>query len=256
VNLKYRFDGPEDAPVLVLSNSLGSSVEMWEPVLPVFAERFRVLRYDQRGHGASPVPPGPYAIEDFGRDTLELLDQLGLERVFFCGLSLGGAVGMWLGANAPERLDALALCCTAARFGTPELWAERSAAVREAGSVEPLADAVLERWLTPGFRAERPADAARVRAMLVATPAEGYAAACDALADCDLRESLGSLRTPTLVLAGADDPATPPTQAEEIAAAIQDARLVIVPDAAHFAQLEQPDAFAGAVLEHLQQSVA
>jgi 3-oxoadipate enol-lactonase len=256
VNLNHRFDGPEDAPVLVLSNSLGSSVEMWEPVLSAFAERFRVLRSDQRGHGASPVPPGPYTIDDFGRDALELLDRLDLERLSFCGLSLGGAVGMWLGANAPERLDGLALCCTAARFGTPELWAERSAAVRDAGSVEPLADAVLERWLTPRFRAERPDDAARVRAMLVATPAEGYAAACDALADCDLRGSLGSIRTPTLVLAGADDPATPPTQGEEIAAAIPDARLVVVPDAAHFAQLEQPDAFAGAVLEHLQQSVA
>jgi 3-oxoadipate enol-lactonase len=251
VNLNHRFDGPSDAAVLVLSNSLGSSLEMWEPVLPALAERFRVLRYDHRGHGASPVPAGPYTIEDIGRDTLELLDATGLQRVAFCGLSLGGAVGMWLGIHAPERVERLALCCTAARFATPEIWAERAAAVREAGSVEPLADAVMERWFTERFREEHPDAVARVRAMLVATPAEGYAATCDALAACDLRGELDAIRTPTLVLAGRDDPATPPQQAEELASAIPNARLVVVPEAAHFAQLEQAETFASAVLEHL-----
>jgi 3-oxoadipate enol-lactonase len=250
VNLHHRFDGSPDAPVVVLSNSLGSSPAMWEPQLPALTARFRVLRYDHRGHGASPVPPGPYTIDDFGRDTLELLDSLGLERVSFCGLSLGGAVGMWLGIHAPERLDRLALCCTAAKFGTPDVWAERAGAVR-AGGVEALADAILERWFTARFRAEQPETVARIREMLVATPAEGYAASCEALAECDLRAELGSIRAPTLVLAGADDPATPPEQAEQLVAAIPGSRLVVIPDTAHFANVEKPEAFNRAILEHL-----
>ncbi len=251
MNLHHRFDGREAAPVVVLSNSLGSSLAMWERQVPALTERFRVLRYDQRGHGASPVPPGPYTIDDFGSDVVDLLDSLGLERVSFCGLSLGGAVGMWLGIHAPERLERAALCCTAARFGSPEIWAERAAAVRAAGSVEPLADAVLERWFTTEFRAEQPDAVARVRELLVATPAEGYAASCDALRECDLRGELGRISVPTLVVAGARDPATPPEQAEEIAAAIPGSRLAIIPDAAHFAQIEQPEAFNRAVVEHL-----
>src|SRR5207253_657264 len=167
---------------------------MWERQVPALTERFRVLRYDQRGHGASPVPPGPYTIDDFGSDVVDLLDSLGLERVSFCGLSLGGAVGMWLGIHAPERLERAALCCAVAR----------------------------------------------VRELLVATPAEGYAASCDALRKCDLRGELGRIPVPTLVVAGAKDPATPPEQAEEIAAAIPGSRLAIIPETAHFAQIEQP----------------
>jgi 3-oxoadipate enol-lactonase len=251
VNLNHRFDGRPDGPVLVLSNSLGSALAMWELQLPTVAERFRVLRYDHRGHGSSPAPPGPYSIDDFGRDTLELLDSLGLERVSFCGLSLGGAVGMWLGANAPERLERLVLCCTAARFATPEIWSERAAAVRAAGSVEPLVEGVLERWFTPGFRAKHPERVEPVRRMLLATPAEGYAATCDALRDCDLRPILAGIRAPALVVAGEDDPATPPAQAEELAASIPGARLVVIPDTAHLANIEQTEAFNEAVLEHL-----
>jgi 3-oxoadipate enol-lactonase len=256
VNLHHRFDGPAGAPVVVLSSSLGSSLAMWEPQLPALAQRFRVLRYDHRGHGASPVPDGPYTIDEIAGDALELLDALGLERVSFCGLSLGGAVGMWLAANAPERIDRLVLCCTAARFATPEIWAERAAAVRAAGSVEPLADAVLERWFTADFLTREPEQIAAVRSMIVSTPAEGYAATCDALRDADLRAHLGRIRAPTLVVAGADDPATPPRQGEELAAAIEGARLAVIPRAAHFANVEQPDAFNGAIVEHLQRSVA
>jgi 3-oxoadipate enol-lactonase len=251
LNLHHRFDGPEGAPVVVLSNSLGSSLAMWDGQVPALSGRLRVLRYDQRGHGASPVPPGPYTIDDFGRDVLELLDSLGLEQVSFCGLSLGGAVGMWLGIHAPDRLERAAFCCTAARFGSPEIWAERAATVRAAGSVEPLADATLERWFTPEFRAEQPDAVARVRAMLVATPAEGYAASCDALRDCDLRDELGSISVPTLIVAGEQDPATPPEQAKEIAAAIPGSQLTIIPDTAHFAQIEQPEVFNRTIVDFL-----
>jgi 3-oxoadipate enol-lactonase len=158
---------------------------------------------------------------------------------------------MWLGINAPERLERAALCCTAARFATPEIWAERAATVRAAGSVEPLADATLERWFTARFRAERPEVVARVREMVVATPAEGYAASCDALRDCDLRDALGSISTPTLVVAGEQDPSTPPEQAAEIAAAIPGAQLTVIPDTAHFAQVEQADAFNRTIAEFL-----
>jgi 3-oxoadipate enol-lactonase len=243
--------GPEDAPVLVLSNSLGCALAMWEPQLPALAEHFRVLRYDQRGHGRSPVPAGPYSIDDFGRDVVELLDSLGLERVCFCGLSLGGAVGMWLGVHAPERLERLALCCTAARFATPEIWAERAAAVREAQSVEPLADAVMERWFTARFRTEHPERVAEVRKMLVETPAEGYAASCDALQVCDQRAALPQISVPTLVVAGAEDPATPPAQAEELVAAVPGSRLEVIPDTAHLANIEQAKSFNRTILDFL-----
>jgi 3-oxoadipate enol-lactonase len=251
VNLNYRFDGPADAPVLVLSHSLGCSVAMWEPQLAAFGERFRVLPYDHRGHGASPAPPGPYSIDEFGNDVVELLDSLGLERVRFCGLSLGGAVGIWLGAYAPERLERTVLCCTAARFATPEIWAERAATVRRAQSVEPLADAVMERWFTPEFRRDRPERVGEVRAMLVATPAEGYAASCDALAECDLRDVLARISVETLVVAGANDPATPPAQAEELVAAIPGSRLEVIADTAHLANIEQTDVFNRTILDFL-----
>ena len=256
MNSHHRFDGPDEAPVLMLSNSLGSSLEMWEPQVPGLTEHFRVLRYDQRGHGASPVPPGPYTIDQFGADAVDLLDSLGLERVSFCGLSMGGAVGQWLAIHAPERLVRLAICCTAAKFGTPEIWAERAAAVRAAGSIEPLADAVMERWFTAAFRAEHAGEVARTRAMLVATPAEGYAASCDALAACDLRPDLGSIRTPTLVVAGAEDPATPVEQAEGLVAAIPGSRLVVIPGTAHFAQLERTEDFNRAILSHLAEGAS
>jgi 3-oxoadipate enol-lactonase len=251
VKLNHRFDGREEAPVLVLSHSLGCSVAMWEPQLAAFGERFRVLRYDHRGHGASPAPSGPYSIDEFGNDVVDLLDSLGLERVRFCGLSLGGAVGIWLGAHAPERLERAALCCTAARFATPEIWAERAATVRREQSVEPLADAVMERWFTPEFRRDQPERVAEVRAMLVATPAEGYAASCDGLADCDLHGVLAGISVETLVVAGADDPATPPAQAEELVAAIPGSRLEVIADTAHLANIEQTDVFNRTVLEFL-----
>ena len=249
VDVHHEIAGPDDAPVLVLSNSLGSTIAMWDPQVPALAERLRVVRYDHRGHGGSPVPPGPYELADLGADALALLDRLGVARAHWCGLSLGGMVGMWLAINAPERIDRLVLCCTSAKLGPPSMWAERAATVRAEG-VDAIADAGIGRWLTPGFIERDPATAADVRAMLAATPAEGYAACCAAIEHMDLVPQLGTIRAPTLVIAGAQDPATPPEHGERIAAGVPGARLELV-DAAHLATIEQPAAMAELVAEHM-----
>jgi 3-oxoadipate enol-lactonase len=250
MRLDHRFDGPADAPVLVLSNSLGTDIGLWSENVPAWTSSFRVLRYDQRGHGGSVVPLGPYSLELLGRDVLDLLDAVDVERASFCGLSLGGATGIWLAVNAPNRIERLVLACASPRFGEPEHWLERARIVRSEG-LEPIADAVFERWFTARFQAERPAVAARLRAGLVATPVEGYAACCEALAEWDYRERVGEITAPTLVIAGADDPTVPPEQAELLAERIGRSRLVVLPEAAHLANVAQPEAFSAAVSEHL-----
>jgi 3-oxoadipate enol-lactonase len=251
VALHYTLEGPDDAPVLVASNSLGTTPRMWDDQAPALLERSRLLRYDHRGHGDSPVPPGPYEIEDLGRDVLALLDRLGIERFSFCGLSVGGAVGMWLASEVPERVERLVLCCTAARFAPPEQWDERAEAVRADG-VGAIADAVLERWFTPPFRESNPEVVEWAGNMLRNTPAEGYAGCCEAIRDTDLRSKLGIIRAPTLVVAGADDPAAPVEEAELIRDSIPDARLVVIEQAAHLANVEQPEEVTQALLEHLE----
>jgi 3-oxoadipate enol-lactonase len=243
-------DGPPAAPTLLLINSLGSSLEMWDPLVPALAGRFRVIRYDLRGHGRSPVPPGPYDLADLGADAVRLLDRLGVDRAHVCGLSLGGMVAMWMAAHEPSRVDRLVLCCTSARLGPPEVWAERARTVR-AGGTAAVADAVLDRWLTPGYAAGHPGRVRSLRAMLVATPAQGYADCCGVIERMDLRADLPGITAPTLVIAGAADPATPPSHAEEIVAGIRDARLWVLADAAHLAAAQRPDAVAALVLTHL-----
>jgi 3-oxoadipate enol-lactonase len=250
VQLHHRFDGPEDAPVLVLGSSLGTTHAMWDDQVPAFAERFRLLRYDTRGHGGSPAPPGPYAMAELGADVLALLDRLGFDRVSFCGLSIGGMIGMWVASEAPERIDRLVLCCTVPWFPPRELWDERAATVRSRG-MEPLVDAAIERWLPPDVRAERPDLEERLRAMLRSTPPEGYAGCCEAIRDMDLRDRLAGIEAPALVLAGSDDPSTPPERVREVADAVPDARYVELRGAAHIANMARPDAFTRAVLEHL-----
>lgn len=250
MKLHHVVDGPAGAPALVLSSSLGTTCELWEPQVAPLAERFRVVRYDRRGHGRSPVAAGATTIDDLGGDLVELLDELALERVSFCGLSLGGVVGMWLAVNAPERVERLVLCCTAASFAPRQGWVDRAATVRRDG-VAAIADAVLGRWFRPSFQESHPDVVARFRALLVSTPAEGYAACCDALADADLTSRLGEIAAPTLVLTGADDPAVPPATGDALAAAIPDAVHTVVERAAHLANIEQPDAFTAALLRHL-----
>ena len=249
MTLAYHFDGDPAAPVLMFAGSLGSTLAMWEPQLPL-AERFRLLRYDHPGHGGSPPAVGPLTIDDLGGGVVELLDELELERVSFCGLSLGGMVAMWLASRAPERVERLVLCCTAARLGPPEFWEERAELVRREGMAA-VADTVVGRWFTPRFHERRASEVDRFRAMLLGTDPESYAYCCEAIRDLDLRDGLPAIVAPTIVIAGAEDPSTPVEHAEAIVGAIPGSRLVVIPDAAHLANVEQADAVNDAVLEHL-----
>jgi 3-oxoadipate enol-lactonase len=250
VELPHRVDGAEDAPPLVLSNSLGSTSEMWEPQVPALSERFRLIRYEHRGHGDAPVPPEPYELDDLGGDVVALLDRLGVERTDFCGLSLGGMVGMWLGINAPERIGRLVLLCTSPMLSREHDWALRGRTVREQGTGA-VAVAVVERWFTPRYAEEHPDTVTRMRAMVTETPAIGYAGCCGAIERMDLVPELGAIRAPTLVVAGSEDPATPPAHAEIIAEGIPDCRIEVVP-AAHLASWERPDEVTRLILSHLE----
>jgi 3-oxoadipate enol-lactonase len=248
--LHHEITGPEDAPVLLMGGSLGTTLRMWDSQLPL-SHRVRLVRFDHRGHGASPVPPGPYEIADLGRDVVELMDSLGIAAASYCGLSIGGMVGIWMGANAPERIDRLVLLCTSAHMPPASAWQERIEIVRRAGSVEPLADAVVERWLTPGYAAEHPEVRAGLRAMLVRTDPEGYAGCCGAIERMDLRAELGRITARTLVISGSEDPATPVEHQRVVARGIPGARHETVDPAAHLAAVEQPARVNDLILEHL-----
>lgn len=245
----HRLDGPEDRPVLLLSNSLGTELGMWDPQVPALKERFRVLRYDSRGHGRSDAPPGPYTVERLGRDAVDLLDALGLERVVFCGLSKGGMVGQWLGVNAPGRVERLALCNTSAHTGGPEVWDQRIATVRERGMAA-VVPGVIDRWFTRPFQERDREAVSRIGAMLLATDPEGYVACCAAVRDMDQRDAIRAIGAPTLVIAGRHDQATPPEHGRLIAGRIAGARYVDL-DAAHLSNIEAEAAFTAAVLDFL-----
>lgn len=240
VELNYELSGPKDAPVVAFSGSLGTDLRMWQPQADPLSEHFRVLRYDIRGHGSSPVPPAPYSLADLGTDLLELLDRLDIDQASLCGLSIGGMISMWAAANAPERVQRLVLCCTSALLGPPESWYERAATVREHGVGE-IADAILGRWFTPRFREAQPAVVQRMRRILSSTSREGYAGCCEAIAVMDLREDLGSITAPTLVIAAEQDPSTPPEHGRLIADRIPSALFELVSDAAHLASIERAE---------------
>ncbi len=211
VALHHLLEGPENAPVLVMANSLGATLNMWDEQAGTLRDHFRLLRYDHRGHGGSPVPPGPYGIDDLGQDVLALLDRLEIQCFSFRGLSVGGKVGMWLASEVPERVERLVLCRTLPRFAPPDAWDSRAAAVRADG-VDAVASAVLERWFTPAFHESDPEVVEWAGGMLRDTPAEGYAGCCEAIRDADLNDRLGAIRASTLVIAGADDPVAPSTR--------------------------------------------
>jgi 3-oxoadipate enol-lactonase/4-carboxymuconolactone decarboxylase len=250
VELHAVVEGPPDAPVVLLAASLGSTLEMWEPQVAALASRFRVVRPDARGHGRSPVPPGPYSIDDLVDDAVALLDRLGVDRAHVVGLSLGGMTAMRLAAREPSRVGRLALLCTSARFPSASPWAERAAVVRAEGTAA-VAEAVVDRWFTGRLRKTEPALVQRMRAMVAATPAEGYAACCTAIERMDLLADLPRIAAPTLAVAGADDPATPPEHLSTIADGIPGARLLVLPQAAHLANVEQAAAVNAALLAHL-----
>ena len=242
--------GPPGAPALVLGNSLGTSAEVWDRQVPALAEHFRLVRYELPGHGGSGARPGPYTIAGLGAGVLALLDALGVERAGYCGISLGGMIGMWLAANAPSRIAALGLLCTAAHLPPAGDWRERAARVRTAGMAS-ISAAVISRWFTPAYAALAPADVAGFRAGLERTDPAGYAGCCEAIADMDLRPDLSAIAAPALVIAGADDPATPPEYGAAIASGIAGARLQVIPGAAHLAAVSAPDPVTAALTDHL-----
>lgn len=245
VSLHYRLDGPESAPVLVLSNSLGTNLEMWEPQMPALVQRYRVLRYDTRGHGQSGLSPAPYQVDRLGKDVVALLDALNIPEAMFCGLSMGGMTGMWLGVNAPQRFTRLALCNTAAKIGTPEVWNTRIAAVEKGGTAI-VVPGVIQRWFTEGFIKAQPEAVERISAMLLATPAAGYNAACGAVRDMDQRDSIAAIRLPTLVIAGTYDTSTSAADGKAVADKIPGACYVELP-AAHLSNVEVAAEFTKAL---------
>jgi 3-oxoadipate enol-lactonase len=242
VEVAYELLGPIDDPPVILSCSLGTDRSMWDPQTPALAGSHLVVRYDLRGHGQSPAPPGPYAISDLGEDLLALMDRLEIERASLCGVSIGAMTSIWAAANAPERVHRLVLCCTSARFGpeAAEVYRARAQTVRE-HTVDAVADGALERWFTAGFREAQPELMAQIRKGLTDTSSEGYAGCCDALAALDLHPALGSISAPTLVIAGAEDPATPPDHGRAIADGIAGARFELIEGAGHLANIEKAE---------------
>jgi len=244
-----NFDGPATAPVLLLSNPLSSDLSMWDDQVSVWAQRFRVVRYDQRGHGSTVVSTEPYSMDQLGRDAIGVMDALGIKTAHWCGLSLGGMVGMWILTHAPERIDKAVLANTAAYMGPVELWNGRIETARR-GGMRALVEPTIERWFPEHFRQAAPATMDRMRAMILRTPVEGYTGCCAAIRDMDQRTAIRSITNSVLVIIGSRDPATKPADGELIASSIRNAKTVIF-DAAHISNIEQPGAFASTVMDFL-----
>ncbi len=249
VELAHSLLGDRDKPMLVMSSALGTTRDMWDAQHPL-AARYSLLLYDHRGLGASPAPPGPYTIEDLGADVIRLLDTLGVEAASFCGLSLGGLVGLWLAAHHPERISGLVAMSVLARLQPASTYIERAAAVRAHG-IGPVASGVVARWFTERFAREHPATVQRFVDALAGMSAEGYASCCDAIATCDLRTDIHKIDARTLIIAAAEDPIVPASSAVMFGASFPEASVAVVPDAAHLVSVEQPDAVNRLVLEHL-----
>jgi 3-oxoadipate enol-lactonase len=249
LRMHYELDGPTNAPALVLSNSLGTNLSLWDPQLPVFAKTFRLLRYDSRGHGRTSATPGEYTVEMLGRDVLQLLDALNLDRVNFCGLSVGGMTGMWLAVNAPKRLTKLLLSNTAPKIGKLDAWNQRIKLVREGGT-KAVAQPVVEKWFTPEFHTKHPDQIAKTRHMIESTSTDGYAGSCAAVRDFDFWENVATIRVQTLVIAGTHDQSVPPSDAQKLTKQIPGARYLELP-AAHISNVEAATRFTDGVSNFL-----
>jgi len=249
VKLYYEWSGAEHLPVLVLSNGLGTNLHMWNSQVERFSQHFRMLRFDTRGHGQSSVTAGPYTIEQLSWDIVHLLDAVQIDRAYFCGLSMGGLIGMFLGTNAANRFHKLVLCSTAAKIGTTETWTTRIQTVQK-GGMKAVADAVLERWFTAGFRAKYSPEIQRVRVMLESTNPDGYIGNCAAVRDSDQRDTVGNVRLRCLIVVGSEDPGTPPTEAGFLKKTITGAQLVELPGS-HLCNIESRDEFNRHVLQFL-----
>jgi 3-oxoadipate enol-lactonase len=246
----YEISGAANASALVLSNSLATNFGMWDAQMPELHKHLRVLRYDTRGHGQTEVTPGPYSFEQLGRDVLALADSLDMDTFSFCGLSMGGITGMWLGINAGHRLHKLALCSTAAKIGNPDTWNARIEAVRK-GGMKSIAAATMDRWFTPRFREREPQAVERIKHMVESTSSDGFIANCEALREADFRESITTIRTPTLVISGTHDTGTTPADGKFLAKQIPGARYAEL-DAAHLSNIEQQKQFTQEVSAFLQ----
>lgn len=246
-------DGPEDAPVLVFSNSLGTDLRVWDGLAGALGARFRLLRYDLRGHGLSDGSAGPYAMADLVEDLSALLDRLGIAEAIVCGLSVGGMIAQGLSAARPELVKGLVLCDTAHRIGPPEMWETRMAAIRE-GGIAAVADAILERWFSPAFRAGRPEELAGWRNMLLRIPVEGYLGTCAAIRDADQSAAARAISVPTLCLGGSEDGATPPDLVRSLADLVPGARFELIEGAGHLPCVERPDILAALITGFLEET--
>ncbi|MGI8527316.1 MAG: 3-oxoadipate enol-lactonase [Pseudolabrys sp.] len=248
--INVEVEGPADAPVLMLSNSLGTNLHMWDPQMPEWSKRFRVVRYDRRGHGKSAVPAGPYSMEMLGRDVLGILDALKIKKTNWCGLSMGGMVGQWLGANAPDRIEKLVLCNTTYFYPDKSPWADRIKMVRDKG-LPSIVTGNMERWFTKGFRDKNPDVVKQLTEHFTATKPDGYVACVEAIRDMDHRVLLPKIKAPTLIIAGKNDPATTVVMGEYLRDNIPGAKMVVL-DAAHISNVEQSNLYTQTVLDFLQ----
>jgi 3-oxoadipate enol-lactonase len=249
VRLHYEFEGSSDGPVLMLSNSLGTNLAMWDAQMSALTRMFRVLRYDSRGHGQSTVTPGPYTIEQLGRDVTGLLDTLHIKRVSFCGLSLGGVIAQWFGIHARDRANAIIISNSAAKIGNEDMWNKRIALVRE-GGMAAIAGAQALRWFTEAYVVKNANLIESMKQMLLGTPADGYAATCAALRDTDLRGSINHIQTPALVITGAHDIVTPPVDGKFMAVQIPGAQYAEM-NASHLSNIEDAADFTATLIRFL-----
>jgi len=247
--IHVEVEGPDGAPALMLSNSLGTNLSMWDPQAKAFAKEFRLIRYDRRGHGQSGAPKGPYSMERLGRDVLAVLDALKIAKTHWCGLSIGGMVGQWLGANAPGRMGRMILSNTACYYADKEIWNGRVRLLREKG-LPAVVDGTMERWFTKAFRERSPQTIEHMSGILLSTPLEGYIGCCQAIAAMDHRDALSKIKAPVLIVAGKKDPATTVENAEFIRDRVAGSKLALI-DAAHISNVEQPETYTKTALEFL-----